>query len=70
MKITLKYIRDCKTFEELKPAIVFVCDNMNDMTWGEFTAFQRMIEIQCQKVGKTLKDLNEYAIGYQDRGEK
>lgn len=58
-KITLQYIRECKSFDDLKPAILFLCDNMQAMTWGEFVAFQRTIETQTKKLGLSLKAMNE-----------
>lgn len=70
MKMSLQYVRDCKSFDDLKPAIIFVCDNLQKLSWGEFTAYQRLIEIQAQKIGATLKQVNDYAVEYQDRGVK
>lgn len=63
--MTLQKIREAKTFEDLKPAIKFLCDNIQKMTWGEFTAYKRTLENQAEKVGATLKDMNEYAEQYQ-----
>lgn len=68
MKVTLQTIRDAKTLEDLKPAIIFLCDNMQSMTWGEFTAFQRTIENQALKIGVSLEKLNSMATDYQQLG--
>lgn len=68
MKITLQTIRDTKTLEDLKPSIIFLCDNMQSMTWGEFVAFQRTIENQALKLGISLKELNSIATDYQQLG--
>jgi hypothetical protein len=65
MRPTLKTIRDAQTFDDLKPAIRFLCDEMQKMTWGEFTAFQRTLESQSLKVGISLKEMNAYAENYQ-----
>lgn len=63
--MTLNEIRNVPTFEALKPAIRFLCDTMQDLSWGEFVAYQRTIETQAKKVGASLKILNEYAEQYQ-----
>lgn len=63
--MTLQNIRGAKTFNDLKPAIKFLCDKMQVMTWGEFCAYKRTLESQCVKVGSTIKDLNAYAENYQ-----
>jgi hypothetical protein len=63
--MTLQSIRDSKNFEELKPAIRFLCDEMQKMAWGEFSAFKRTIEDQAIKAGSNLRELNEYAENYQ-----
>lgn len=65
MKITLESIRNAQNFDDLKPAIRFLCDKMQVLTWGEFTAFQRTLESQSVKVGSSLKVLNDYAEQYQ-----
>lgn len=64
-KMTLQTIRETTSFEALKPAIQFLCDEMQKMTYGEFCAFKRTIESQCVKVGSSLKECNEYAETYQ-----
>ncbi len=65
---TLRFIRNCKSFDDLKFAIRFVVDEMDNLTWGEFNAFQNVIRDQAQKVGVSVDEVNEYAINYQDRG--
>lgn len=65
----LEDIRQVETFEDLKPAIRFLCDVMQDLSWGEFIAFQRTIEGQAKKVGVSLQYMNEYATQYQVYGE-
>lgn len=62
---TLETIRNADSFEALKPAIRFLCDEMQKMTYGEFLAFKRTIESQCVKVGSSLKECNDYAETYQ-----
>lgn len=69
MRPTLQTIRETKSFEELKPAIVFLCDHMGKMTYGEFHAFQRTIEIQAEKLGVSRETLNTFAENYQTYGE-
>lgn len=68
--MTLQKIREAKTFDDLKPAIKFLCDNMQKMTWGEFIAYRRTLENQAIKVGSTLKDLIEYTEQYQESGHE
>jgi hypothetical protein len=63
--MTLKQIRDAKDFDSLKPAMRFLCDNMQAMTYGEFQAYKRTLEDQCKAIGSSLKDMNEYAENYQ-----
>lgn len=62
--MTLQEIRETKTFDQLKPAIKFLCDNMQKLTWGEFNAFRSTIESQSLKVGSNIKQVNEYADSY------
>ncbi len=66
--MTLQNIRDAKTFDELKPAIKLLCDKMQIMTYGEFTAYKRTLESQAVKVGSSVKALNDYAEQYQVYG--
>lgn len=63
--ITLQVIRDAKTFNDLKPAIKFLCNNMEAMQWGEFIAYKRTLENQAVIVGITVKELNQYAEQFQ-----
>lgn len=62
--LTLESIRLCKTFEELKPAVKFLCDNMESMAWGDFMAYKRTLESQTLKMGLSLTALNEYAENF------
>jgi hypothetical protein len=61
----LQDIRDAKSFEALKPAIRFLCDEMQKMTYGEFLAYRGTLQSQCIKIGHTLVELNAYAENYQ-----
>lgn len=63
--MSLQNIRDSETFEQLKPAIKFLCDEMQKMTYGEFLAYKRTLESQAVKVGSSIKELNIYAERYQ-----
>lgn len=65
---TLQTIRNATTFDQLKPAIEFLCDEMQKMTWGEYTAYKRTLEDQAVKVGSSIRDLNIYAVEYQTFG--
>ena len=62
---TLEDIRNATTFEALKPAIEFLCDVMQNMTWSEYNAYKRTLETQAAKVGASLKELNDHAENYQ-----
>ena len=68
--MTLQEIRQSKSFDELKPSIVFLCDNMQYMTFGDFQAYKRTIESVCICLGYTYKDVNNYAENYQNYGQK
>jgi len=69
MKIDLNYIRNVKTFDELKPAIILLCNEMQKMTWGEFNAFKRTIENKAKDLNISLDRTNEYAENYQIFGK-
>ena len=62
---TLESIRNAESFEQLKPAVRFLCDKMQKMTWGEFNAFKRTLETQAVKVGSSVSELNAYAEQFQ-----
>ena len=62
---TLANIRNAQTFDDLKPAVKFLCDNMQVMPWGDFIAYKRTLEAQAVKVGTTIAEMNKYAEQYQ-----
>lgn len=57
----LAEIRLMESFDALKPAIRFLCAKMKQMGYGEFIAYKRTLEAQAEKVGASIKALNEYA---------
>lgn len=63
--MTLQNIRDALTFDDLKPAVKFLAQNMQRMAYGEFIAYKRTLESQAVKVGSNVKALNELAEQYQ-----
>lgn len=67
--MTLAEIRLAKSFEDLKPAIRYLADNMLGMTYGEFIAYRRTLEDQATNIGVSLQTINEYATNYQIFGE-
>lgn len=66
--MTLNQIRDAKDFESIKPAIRFLCDNMQAMTFGEFQAYKRTLEEKCNNIHVNLNEMNQYAENYQVYG--
>lgn len=58
---TLAEIRLMETFDALKPAIRFLCAKMQQMEYGAFIAYKRTLEAQAEKVGSSVKALNDYA---------
>lgn len=52
-----------------KKAIIFLSDNMHEMTYGEFIAFRRTIEIKGESLGINYEKMNEMAEHYQIFGE-
>lgn len=67
--MTLQQIRDAQTLAAIKPAIKFLCENMQKMTFGEFSAYKNTLQDRAVKVGSSLKELNDLAVEYQDSGE-
>lgn len=65
----LNEIRNTKNLNDLKPAIRFLCDNMQKMSFGEFLAYKRTIESQCEKINISYKEINDLAEKYQIFGE-
>ncbi len=63
--MTLNEIRKVEQLEQLLPAIKFLCDNMHEMTWGEFNGYKRTIENQATKINVSLRDINNIAENYQ-----
>lgn len=61
-------VRQTKSLEELKPAIRFLCDNMQSMTFGEFNAYKRTIETQARILGIAVQEINSYAENHQIYG--
>lgn len=64
--MTLQEIRTCA---DLKPAIYFLSDNMEKMTYGEFTGFKNTIEKRARELNIPLSVINKIAEEYQLRGE-
>jgi len=64
----LSDVQQTKNFEELKPAIRFLCDNMQTMTFGEFNAYKRTIETQARVLGIAVQEINAYAENHQVYG--
>lgn len=72
---TLADIRAKTSFEALKPAIRFLCTNMERMEYGAFIAYKRTLEAQAVIVGSSVKALNDYAeemqvFGYETKEAK
>lgn len=67
--MTLEQIRQAKSLNDIKPAIKYLCDNMQKMTYGAFEAYKRTLESQGVKVGVSIRDLNAIAEKYQVFGE-
>lgn len=63
--MTLAEIRNTTNLEELKPAIFFLADNMQKMTYGEFIAYKNTIMSQARKLNIDLKTVNKIAEDYQ-----
>ena len=66
--MSLAKIREAKSFEELTPAIHYLCTNMQAMSWGDFCAYKGTIEHQANKLGIPFKAINDYAENYQTFG--
>lgn len=66
--MTLEQIRQTTKASQLRPAIKYLCDNMQAMSWGAFVAYQRTLETQSVKLGISLKELNSIAENYQVYG--
>lgn len=61
MKITLRTIRDAQDFEQLKPCIQFLVENMQDLSWGEFNSFRSVILETAKRLNIEYSKINQYA---------
>lgn len=66
--MSLDQIRASENLEQLKPAIIYLAQNMENMSFGEFTAYKRTIEVKANEVGVSLAQINKIAEDYQIYG--
>lgn len=67
--MTLEKIRQAKTFEDLKPAIIFLTNEMHELSWGDFNAYRNTITEKAKEFGVSFSKLNAIAEQYRIEGK-
>jgi len=61
----LDEIRAAYSLATLTPAIKFLAERVESLSWGEFNAYKRTIENKANELGIDLKTVNEIASEHQ-----
>lgn len=67
--MTLEQIRKAKSWDDLKPACIYLLENMNSQTFGEFHAYRNTIAHKAEEFGLNFTELNNQVEHWDIHGE-
>ena len=65
MKLSVELIRTIRSFEEMKPILKNIADNLSSIPYEDLVKYKFTIETQADKFGVSVKEINDFVEQYQ-----